>query len=249
MKRLSRLIRHTPLHPQWLALREDDFAIVERVQPRAGDLLLDIGSGRGGLAGKLPEGVEYLSLDYPVTGAARYGSQPSVFGSAECLPVRGGSIDVAVCLEVLEHVPDPARAIYEIGRILKPGGRAAISVPFAYPLHDVPYDFQRLTRFQLARFAQRAGLRVDSLRERGHAIESAALLLNLAIAKSALDGLKRKRVAGLLALLIVFTPFINLLGWLLARASGQCGKNFLPTGYSMLLSRQPLLPLCDSPTQ
>jgi len=237
MKRLSRLIRNTPLHPQWLALREDDFSIVERARPRSGELLLDIGSGRGGLEAKLPDGVEYLSLDYPVTGSARYGSQPSVFGSAECLPVRGGSIDVAVCLEVLEHVPDPARAIHEIGRILKPGGRAVISVPFAYPLHDVPYDFQRLTRYQLARFAEKAELRVEWQRERGHAIESAALLLNLAIAKSALDGLQRGYAAGLLAFLVLLSPIFNLLGWLLAQFARGCGKDFLPTGYEFLLTK------------
>lgn len=112
-----------------------------------------------------------------------------------------------------------------------------ISVPFAYPRHDVPYDSQRLNRLQLTRFAQRAGLRVDWLQERGHGIESAALLLNLTIARSALDGLRRRRVAAILAPLVLFSPLVNLAGWLLARISGRCGGNFLPTGYWLTLSK------------
>jgi SAM-dependent methyltransferase len=38
--------------------------------------------------------------------------------------------DVALCLEVLEHVPDYRKAIKELGRVLRPGGLAFITVPF-----------------------------------------------------------------------------------------------------------------------
>ncbi|MEA3413471.1 MAG: class I SAM-dependent methyltransferase [Pseudomonadota bacterium] len=238
MKRLSNLIRKTPLHPQWLALQANDFAIVEQATPRPGERLLDIGSGRGGLEGAIPDGVEYLSLDYPAIGAERYGARPSVFGSAERLPLRDGTIDVAVCFEVLEHLQRPQDAVSEIGRILRRGGRAVFSVPFAYPLHDAPYDFQRLTRYQLGCFAEQAGLRIDWLQERGHAIESAALLFNLAIARSALNGVRRRRIAALFVLLVILSPIINISGWMLARLAGACGKDFLPTAYEVIMVKE-----------
>jgi 2-polyprenyl-3-methyl-5-hydroxy-6-metoxy-1,4-benzoquinol methylase len=45
------------------------------------------------------------------------------------LPLASASVDVAFCMEVLEHVPDDERALREIARVLKPGGRLVVSVP------------------------------------------------------------------------------------------------------------------------
>jgi ArsR family transcriptional regulator len=54
---------------------------------------------------------------------------PSVefrLGSLEMLPVNDRELDVAVMALVLHHVPEPARALAECARALKPGGRALI---------------------------------------------------------------------------------------------------------------------------
>lgn len=42
---------------------------------------------------------------------------------AHALPFESGSFDVAICTDVLVHLPDPSAAVAEIGRVLKPGGR------------------------------------------------------------------------------------------------------------------------------
>ena len=60
------------------------------------------------------------------------------------------TFDAIVVMEVLEHVLDPLSAASEIHRLLKPGGRLILSVPFIFPLHDRPYDFFRYTRYGLA---------------------------------------------------------------------------------------------------
>jgi len=52
-------------------------------------------------------------------------------------PFRDRSMDGIICCEVLEHVPESLTAMEEIGRILKPEGRLAVTVPFFYPLHGV----------------------------------------------------------------------------------------------------------------
>lgn len=50
-------------------------------------------------------------------------------GSAFRLPFRHHSFDVVICAEVLEHLRDYRSALNEMHRVLKPGGRLAISVP------------------------------------------------------------------------------------------------------------------------
>ncbi len=49
------------------------------------------------------------------------------------LPFADESVDTIICSEVLEHIPDDARAISELERILKPGGMLAVSVPSFFP--------------------------------------------------------------------------------------------------------------------
>ena len=65
------------------------------------------------------------------------------------------SIDSFVCVNVLEHIPDPKNAILEIHRCLKPGGRALIIVPFMYPLHGQPHDFYRFSSSALSTMLDR----------------------------------------------------------------------------------------------
>lgn len=51
--------------------------------------------------------------------------------------------DAAVCISILEHIPYPQKAISELSRVLKPGGRIWIQMPFAYPYHEGPEDYWR----------------------------------------------------------------------------------------------------------
>ncbi len=50
-----------------------------------------------------------------------------------------------LCLDTLEHVEYPHRAVEEIYRILKPGGIAVISSVMKFPIHDYPHDYWRFT--------------------------------------------------------------------------------------------------------
>lgn len=61
------------------------------------------------------------------------------------LPLADASLDGAMSIAVLEHVPDPAAHVAEIRRVLRPGGRLLCFVPFMQPFHASPYDFQRYT--------------------------------------------------------------------------------------------------------
>jgi SAM-dependent methyltransferase len=52
-----------------------------------------------------------------------------VRGDLCALPVPDASVDRVIASEVLEHIPDDAAAFAEIARVLKPGGRVAVTVP------------------------------------------------------------------------------------------------------------------------
>jgi SAM-dependent methyltransferase len=65
------------------------------------------------------------------------------------LPLADGSLAGGISIAVLEHVPDPAAHIAEMHRVLRPGGRMLVFVPFMQPFHASPYDFQRYTEVGL----------------------------------------------------------------------------------------------------
>lgn len=81
------------------------------------------------------------------------------------------SFDVLILSDVLEHISEPKALMGEIYRILKPGGRLILNVPFIYWIHESPHDYYRYTRFALERFAKQAGLEVAELVPLGGWIE------------------------------------------------------------------------------
>jgi SAM-dependent methyltransferase len=72
-------------------------------------------------------------------------------GSLESIPVEDASFDVVLCLQVLEHVRDPAAAVRELHRGVRPGGRVLASTHRVYPFHPNPEDLWRWTQQGLAR--------------------------------------------------------------------------------------------------
>jgi SAM-dependent methyltransferase len=72
-------------------------------------------------------------------------------GSLESIPVEDGRFDVVLCLQVLEHVPDPAAAVRELHRVVRPGGRVLASTHGVYPFHPNPDDLWRWTQQGLER--------------------------------------------------------------------------------------------------
>jgi len=79
----------------------------------------------------------YINLDW--------GTAPNIFADVIRTPLQTGSVDCILCTEVLEHLPDPQACVDEMHRLLQNDGLVFASVPFFYPVHADPYDFQRFT--------------------------------------------------------------------------------------------------------
>jgi SAM-dependent methyltransferase len=144
-----------------------------RAHVRAGHLVADVGCGGQPWRGLVESlGARYLGADVE----QNTGGSVMLRCAADALSLADGVVDVALCTEVLEHVPEPARALSELRRVLRPGGVAVVTTPFLYPLHEEPWDFQRLTRYQLERCAREVGLVTERLEAGGNEIEVLATL-------------------------------------------------------------------------
>ena len=89
-------------------------------------------------------------------------------GDVQDMPmVAADSYDTAVCLETLEHVPEPWRAVGEIYRILAPGGKVILSVPHLSRLHDAPHDYYRYTAYGVRHLLESNGFAVLALERKG----------------------------------------------------------------------------------
>lgn len=85
--------------------------------------------------------VEYQVMD-PVPDY-----KPDIVGDIHNIPLTDESIQAIFCLAVLEHVEDPIRAMQEMYRVLTPGGKALIYVPFLYYYHAHPGYYKDYWRF------------------------------------------------------------------------------------------------------
>ena len=138
-----------------------------------GERVLDLGSGGGRHAFEaMRHGARVTALDYSAAdlkdvtavagamleaGEVAYAQWAGVVnGDALDLPFPDGTFDRVIVSEVLEHVWDDERALTEIARVLRPGGRVAATVPTRWPervgwalnwrYHDTPGGHVRIYR-------------------------------------------------------------------------------------------------------
>jgi ubiquinone/menaquinone biosynthesis C-methylase UbiE len=164
---------------------------LDRLGVRAGDRVLDAGSGGGRhCLGALERGARVVALDLDLEGlrVARAGmaERSSARGSGTAgqgavvrgdvlrLPFPDRSFDSVICAEVMEHVHLYPGALRELARILRAGGRIAVTIPTATTEHlylrlsreyfESPGGHIRIFRpRELSRSMSRAGFRVEGV--------------------------------------------------------------------------------------
>ena len=109
------------------------YAILARRYARKSGNLLEEGCGLGHLVGQLEPDFKTFGMDinhWALRQAAAAAAQTNLVCSlAGELPYPNLSFNAIISKHVVEHLPDPKKAVSEIGRILKPGGTLILATP------------------------------------------------------------------------------------------------------------------------
>jgi SAM-dependent methyltransferase len=205
--------RLLPWHFQWLCSRVTN-ADLKRVLADCSGRVIDIGCGGKPYEKWLPEtGVaEYTGVDRNPGPRVDI-----VVGRTGPWPIETASYDTVICTQVLEHVQDLSGTLDEIDRILKPGGKIVITLPFLYNAHGVPEDYQRLSVDGMRNnFSER--FEIIELKGQGGVGSTLGLLVLNWVASSAnLTMIGRMAKGILLPAWLLFAGAVNAVGWLVDR--------------------------------
>ena|SRR2546428_2978184 len=126
--------------PQWDVMRKNFYgeevreAILNAVHVSPSDIVLDVGAGTGFLTEAVAKiASKVIALDFSrgmsEEAIAKMGSGNVEFriGNAESMPLQDSFVDAVIGNMVLHHCPHPEIAISEMSRVLRSGGRIAIS--------------------------------------------------------------------------------------------------------------------------
>lgn len=157
--------------------------------------LLDVGCGQMPYKQLMleanPSITKYIGLDL-ATSSVHDTSVADIHWDAKKIPISNNSVDSAMATEVLEHSFDPEATLREINRVIKPGGTFFFTVPFIWPLHEVPYDAYRYTPFSLKNHLERSGFSNIVIKQLGGWHASFAQMLGLWATESNLTGYRKK---------------------------------------------------------
>lgn len=155
----------------------------EQVQPQ--DIILDLGAGECRYKFFFDK-CNYISVDFAK------GDKNWDFGSNDLIGditkldfIKGGSVPYVLNTTVLEHIDEPGELLSHVHRILRPGGKLFLYVPFVQFEHQVPFDYYRYTSYGLRYLCEKSGLEVEEL-----APSNAPLETSLTFARQSVDSVR-----------------------------------------------------------
>ena len=163
-------------------IRSGILAAIKQALPQMSGIILDVGCGQMPYKSMLlssESSIEkYIGLDL-IDNKYSNCSLPDVLWDGISIPLANEAVDCAIATEVFEHCPYPEIIMKEINRVLKPEGVLFFTVPFLWPLHDIPHDEYRYTPFSLERHLKHAGFAKIDLKALGGWDASLAQMLGL----------------------------------------------------------------------
>ena len=191
--------------------------------------LVDLGCGRAPLYGAYRPHVDSVTC---VDWAKSLHDNPYLDQLVDLnvpLPFADAVFETVILSDVLEHLAEPQLLWAEIARILAPGGKVLLNVPFLYRIHEAPYDYARYTEFALRRFAERSGLQLLVLEPVGGSIAVFADMLG--------KHLEQGGAVGRLFATGVMAVGDTLMRWGPTRRADRSSAAAFPLGYFLVATR------------
>jgi ubiquinone/menaquinone biosynthesis C-methylase UbiE len=119
-------------------VERDLVSVLLELAPPAGRLVVDVGCGEGAVVRRFAaEGATAIGIETGAEPLARarahapVGGERYLEGAGEALPLDDASADAVLFVQSLHHVPEPAAALAEAARVVRPGGAIVVVEPLA----------------------------------------------------------------------------------------------------------------------
>jgi ubiquinone/menaquinone biosynthesis C-methylase UbiE len=145
MESLKRWIRRAIIHRYF---PEIWYSVENWLSARSGDLMLEIGSGRGVFTNAIAKDSWSVtsidpsaqSIERAKRRVSRSGFQVNFqLGKPEALPFDADCFDAVTCINYLEFSPDPIKVLTEAFRVVKPGGKGVVVVFRSFSFWALPW--------------------------------------------------------------------------------------------------------------
>ncbi len=150
---------------------------------------------------------EYIGIDID-NSITRRNNIADILYAGTTFPIDDCQFNVVLCNQVLEHVFNPDEFIEEICRVLIPGGKLIITVPFVWDEHEQPYDYARYTSFGLKALLEKNGFNILSQEKIGCDASILFQLTNAYLYKVTINWNRYMRIVFTVTIMSV----VNLLG-------------------------------------
>ncbi len=167
MKKYSDSEKHHWWHR---ARRQIILTLLSKYVPNGQQNILDVGCGPGETMSYLERFGRVMGIDVS-DEAVRFckgrGHEDILCASAENLPIKDESFSLITMLDVLEHIEDDTKVLYELARICKPNGVILLTTP-AYQflwgdIDEICKHKRRYTALELSEKLQAAGLHIEKM--------------------------------------------------------------------------------------
>jgi SAM-dependent methyltransferase len=149
------------------------------------------------------ESWEYVNIDSS--------TNPDYLCSADSIPVPDNNFDFVILTDVLEHLENCESVLKECHRVLKPKGSIIITMPFLYPIHGDPEDYQRWTPSRFEVELEKVQLSMEIIAPMGGLFAVLFDLIYVSLGMASKNRLALKnRIANKLIMPVLFKVFLKL---------------------------------------
>lgn len=215
---LQKQYNRSLFQPTFFALLFNPFFIIRRglynavneLKPNMSGRMLDFGCGSKPYRQLFNVDV-YIGTDIKISGHDHTKEDIDVYYDGRTLPFDDNEFDSVFSSEVFEHVFNLDEILNELRRVLRPGGKMLITLPFVWDEHEIPYDFARYTSFGIVHILQEKGFKVLERRKTTAYVETVFQMWSAYVYQHIFPKSKVFRIA----LTPIFITPIHILGILL----------------------------------